>query len=136
MAGINPEEIDKIVISHDQWDHIGSLNHILKYSKRPDVYVPESVSDNLKNEINRRTNIIEVSKVEKICKNIWTTGELCEETKEQSLVIKTEKSSIIITNCIHPWLERIIEKSREFRDVYAIIGCLHDSEVDILNGIT
>lgn len=65
IADINPEEIDKIVISHDHWDHIGGLNHILKYGKKPEVYVPQSASYNLKNEIKRFTNITEISNAKK-----------------------------------------------------------------------
>jgi 7,8-dihydropterin-6-yl-methyl-4-(beta-D-ribofuranosyl)aminobenzene 5'-phosphate synthase len=135
IAGVNPEEVDKIVISHSHWDHIGGLNHILNFTKTIDVYIPESVSENLKNEIKNHANIVEVSKAQKICKNVWTTGELGEKTKEQSLILKTKLGNIILTGCAHSGLESIIEKSREFGEVYAVIGGFHDSSVDILNGI-
>lgn len=134
-AGINPEIIDKIVISHSDWDHIGGLNHILKYEKKPEVYVPESISINLKNEIKRYTEIIEISKSIEICENVWTTGELGEKIKEQSLVIKTEKRNVILTGCAHPGLESIIEKSKKFGEIYAVIGGFHDSDIDVLNEI-
>ena len=73
MAEINPKNIDKIIISHSHWDHIGGLNHILELGKQPEVYIPKSLSNNLKNEIRRYTNVIEVSEAQEICENIWTT---------------------------------------------------------------
>lgn len=135
IAGINPEKIDKIVISHPDWDHIGGLNSILNYGKQAEVFVPGSISTNLINEIKRYANVIKISKARKICENIWTTGELGEKIKEQSLIIKTEKGNIILTGCAHPGLESIIKKSREFGKIYAVIGGFHGSKVDILNEI-
>lgn len=134
IAGIKPEEINKIVISHPDWDHIGCLNYMLKHAEA-DVYLTKSVSNNLKNEIKCYANVIEVSEAQKISKDVWTTGELGEEIKEQSLVINTQKGNIIITGCAHPGLEAIIEKSKEMGDIHAIIGGFHDSNTQILKGI-
>lgn len=133
-AGINPEEIDTIVISHQHWDHIGGLNHVLEYTRNPDVYIPESVSENLKNEVKNQANIVEVSEARKVCDNIYTTGELGEKIKEQSLVLCSKKGNIVLTGCAHPGLEVIIKKSREFGEIYGVIGGFHDSNVDILKG--
>ncbi len=136
IACFNPEEIDKIVISHSHWDHIGGLNHILNCAKEPEVYIPKSIPENLKNEIKKYADIIEVSESQKICENVWTTGELGDKIKEQSLVIKTEKGNIILTGCAHPGIESIIEKSMRFGDVYAVMGGFHDSDIEILNEIS
>lgn len=135
IEGVKPEEIDKIVISHSHWDHIGGLNHILNNEKTSVVYVPKSVSDNLKNEIKRHNSVIEISESMEICEKIWTTGELGEEIKEQSLVLITDKGNIVLTGCAHPGLERIVEKSRELGHIYGVIGGFHDSDISILNEI-
>ncbi|MGZ7136148.1 MAG: MBL fold metallo-hydrolase [Methanobacterium sp.] len=135
IAGVNPEEIDKIVISHSHWDHIGGLNQVLNNAKGIQVYTLKSFSKNLKNEIKRYATIIEISNQKKIGENIWTTGELGDKIKEQSLVLHTKKGNIVLTGCAHPGLEVIIEKSREFGDVYGVIGGFHDSSIDILKDI-
>lgn len=135
IAGINPEEIDTVVISHLHWDHIGGLNNILNCTTNPDVYIPQSASKNLKAEIKNQANVVEVSEAKKIHENIYTTGELGEKIKEQSLVLFSKKGNIILTGCAHPGLEIIIQKSREFGDIYAVIGGFHDSNIDILEGI-
>lgn len=135
IAGINPKNIDKIVISHGHWDHIGGINRILTYAIKTEVYVPMSLSNNLKNEIKRYANLIEISNAQEISDNIWTTGELGEEIKEQSLVIKTDRGNVILTGCAHPGLDIIMEKSREWGDVHAVVGGFHYSEVEILKNI-
>jgi len=136
IAGIKPEEIDKIVLSHSHWDHIGGINHILKYNKKTEVYVLKSFSKNLKNEIKRHSQLIETFYPQIICENVCTTGELGHKTKEQSLVIKTKKGNVIVTGCAHPGIDNIIKKSKEFGDIYAIIGGFHDSEnLKVLKGI-
>lgn len=135
IAGIKPEEIDTVVISHLHWDHIGGLNHMLNCIKNPDVYIPKSASKNLKSEIKNQANITDVSEAKKIHENIYTTGELGDKIKEQSLVLLSKKGNIILTGCAHPGLESIIQKSREFGDIYAVIGGFHDSNIDILDGI-
>lgn len=135
MAGIYPEDLDAVFISHSHWDHIGGLNHILCYTKNIDVYLPKSISLNLKNEIKSQANIIEVSQLQSVYGNIYTTGELGVKIKEQSMVIGTIKGNVIITGCAHPGLDSIIAKSRELGHIYGIIGGFHDSNIDILKGI-
>ena len=134
-AGINPEEIDKVVISHLHWDHIGGLNHILNCTRNPDVYIPKSASENLKTEIKNQAHVTEVSGIKKILDNVYTTGELGEKIKEQSLVLLSKKGNIILTGCAHPGLEIIIQKSQELGDIYAVMGGFHDSNIHILEGI-
>ncbi|MCE5214382.1 MAG: MBL fold metallo-hydrolase [Methanobacterium sp.] len=135
IAGVKPEEIDKIFISHAHWDHIGGINHILAYENISEVYLPCSVSVNLKNEIKQYTEVIEISESREICENIWTTGELGNDIKEQSMVIMTDKGNIVLTGCAHPGLKTIIKKSRELGDIHAIVGGFHDSDIDILKDI-
>lgn len=134
IMGVRPEEIDKIVISHSHWDHIGGLTHLIKYNIS-EVYIPESVSKNLKNELKRYSNVIEVSDAIEISDRIWSTGELGEDIKEQSLIIMTDKGNMVVTGCAHPGLESIIEKSRKLGDIHAVLGGFHDSDIGILNDI-
>ena len=135
LMGINPNEINKIILSHSHWDHIGGLNHLIKYEAEPDVYLPQSFSINLKNEIKRYANVIEISSQRKISDTIWTTGELGDKIKEQSLIINSEKGNIVLTGCAHSGLNNIIKSSKNLGKIHAIIGGFHDSEVDLLKNI-
>lgn len=135
LMNVQPDEIDKIVLSHGHWDHIGGLNHLLSYKTVPDLYLPQSLSINLKNEIKRHANVVEISYPQKISENIWTTGELGEKIKEQALVIETSKGNVILTGCAHPGLNRIIESAKNWGDVRAVVGGFHDSNIDVLADI-
>jgi len=135
VAGIRLEEIDKIVLSHQHWDHIGGINHLLEHIN-PDIYLGKSFSLNLKNELGKRSNLIEVSETTQIAENVWTTGELGDKIKEQSLILETDEGLIIVTGCAHPGLESIIKKSESLGEIHAIIGGFHDfDDLKILKDI-
>jgi 7,8-dihydropterin-6-yl-methyl-4-(beta-D-ribofuranosyl)aminobenzene 5'-phosphate synthase len=134
VMGLNPYEIKKVVISHSHWDHIGGLNHILTYNQ-PEIFIPKSASKNLKNEIKRYSDVIEIFDKQEISNGVWTTGELGDDIKEQSLIMGTDKGNVILTGCAHPGLENILGKLGDIADIHAVVGGFHDSNVDILNGI-
>lgn len=135
VMGLSTQDIKKVVISHSHWDHIGGLNHILRYNT-PEIFLPKSVSRNLKNEIKRFADVIEIFGKQEISNGVWTTGELGDEIKEQSLIIETGKGKVILTGCAHPGLENILEELGDIEDIHAVVGGFHDSNVDILNGIS
>jgi len=128
--GINPGEIDVIVLSHQHWDHIGGLNHVLDEAGNVEVYVPASFSTNLKNEIKSRASLKEVSAGHEITASIYTTGELTGrfngmELAEQSLAIETSKGILVVTGCSHPGVDKILEAASEFGKLYGIVGGFH-----------
>lgn len=136
--GINPEDIDKIVISHDHWDHTGGLPFILnKMNDNKEIFVPESISKRLKGEISLRAKLHEVSEKQKISDKIFTTGELGRLIKEQSLFIETDKGFVVITGCAHPGVDNIIDFVKRYGKVYWVIGGFHDfSNLDYLKDIS
>ena len=103
-VGANYEDIDYIFISHDHHDHTGGLISFLEVKGNIPVYVPNSMSDALKNKIKSYAPIIEISNAGEICKNVYTTGELGSNIKEQSIMVKTKKDivSIFVKNVCAP----------------------------------
>ncbi len=139
-AHISPEEIGKVVLSHQHWDHIGGLSVLLNANPDMEVYVPASFSKRLKDEISKRARLVEVSEAAEICHNIYTTGELdtgVKGMKEQSLVVDSGRELYIVTGCSHPGLTRIMNAASHFGTVAGIVGGLHGStEYEVLEGMT
>ena len=130
---IDFSKIKHIIISHNDWDHISGLWYLINRYKNLTVYI----CPNFKSEIKERiksfgVNIAEVKECLKIKDQIYTTGELICNSKEeviyeQSLVIKTPNGLIIITGCAHPGIINIIEnvKKQFNEDIYLVLGGLH-----------
>ena len=134
---INPKEIDVVVLSHIHQDHVGGLESFLGENSDVDVYVPQSFPVSFKENIEKSGAMVsEVDDVSKICKNVYSTGEMGMFIKEQSLIIKTDKGLIVVTGCAHPGIVKIIKKTKESvkDDVLLVLGGFHlrdDSESKI-----
>jgi len=106
---INPEDIDMVVLSHNHWDHVGSLDTLLNIKPELKVFKPTWAS-----------------KSQKIFKNFMTTGALDEwGIKEQALIGITNKGLVLITGCSHPGLENILDIARDYGKIYAVVGGFH-----------
>ena len=87
QLNVEPDSINKVVISHNHWDHIGGLKEFLQANNKAQVFHPKSFS-----------------KQTKISLGVYSTGALGTSIKEQSLVVSTKKANLIITGCAHPGL--------------------------------
>ncbi|MFP4655742.1 MAG: MBL fold metallo-hydrolase [Methanohalobium sp.] len=136
MLGVSPKAIEKVVLSHQHWDHIGGLTNILKSNPNLVVYVLDSFSKYLKNEISARAKLVEISRPGEIYPGIYTTGEIGGKIKEQSLVVDSCAGIYVITGCAHPGIKDILKASSQFGEVVGIIGGLHGSrEYDLLKNL-
>jgi len=70
--GVRPEEIKRAVISHAHWDHLGGLTHIRRRDLQ--VYVPQSFSRRLREELASRFELHEVTDAQRIREGVWSTG--------------------------------------------------------------
>ena len=125
ILDLDPLKIEKVVLSHEHWDHIGGLTHLLNINKNLKIYVPKSISKRLKSEISVRAELIEINEPTEIADDCFSTGELGSRTKEQSLIIKTKKGPVVVTGCAHPGLEKIISGANMVGNIHSIIGGFH-----------
>ncbi len=125
---IDPTVVEEIFISHAHWDHTGGLADFLKINPVK-VYVPSSYK-----VPGGVAEIIEVKEALKLHDDIFSTGEL--ENVEQSLVVKTEKGSVVIAGCSHPGVKNILNAASPFGKPYALIGGLHGfNEFDLVEDL-
>jgi 7,8-dihydropterin-6-yl-methyl-4-(beta-D-ribofuranosyl)aminobenzene 5'-phosphate synthase len=68
-----------------------------------------------------------VDKSVEICRDVYLTGEMGYEIKEQSLIIDTPKGLIIVTGCSHPGIVNILKRAREILDkpIRLVFGGFH-----------
>jgi len=69
----------------------------------------------------------------KIHDGVFSTGEL--DGIEQSLAVETERGIVIITGCSHPPMDQILESASRFGQPYGIIGGLHGTKPESLDGL-
>ncbi|MBN2354472.1 MBL fold metallo-hydrolase, partial [candidate division KSB1 bacterium] len=111
---VDLSKIDLIVISHMHGDHTGGLASVLDKVKNIPVYLPASASKSQQRAIqNSGGKVILCKDSVSPCKDVFTTGEMGDEIKEQSLLIKTAKGLVVITGCSHPGVADIAKRAGE-----------------------
>ena len=126
--GINPREIDTVVLSHIHNDHVGGLKEFLEKNEHVTVYLPMSFPRELKgNLMSAGIRIVEVHDATKICDGVYTTGELGAAIKEQSLIVHTTQGMIVLTGCAHPGIVTILKGAKALvkDDILLAMGGFH-----------
>jgi len=126
--GIDPKQIETVVLSHEHGDHVGGLASFLSANPNVTVYVLRSFPPSIKNEAKGHgAEVVEVAGPAKISEHVLSTGEMGTMIKEQSLVIPTDRGLIVITGCAHPGVVKIVEKAKELtnQEVLLVMGGFH-----------
>jgi 7,8-dihydropterin-6-yl-methyl-4-(beta-D-ribofuranosyl)aminobenzene 5'-phosphate synthase len=125
---IDPKTVNTLVLSHIHHDHIGGLSHFLRKNHRVTVFMPQSLPQSVKDKVRQAgAKLVGVHKPMKICRNVYSTGELGTFIREESLIIKTSKGLIVITGCAHPGIVNIVKMAKGLlsSEVYLVLGGFH-----------
>jgi len=130
---IDIAKIKHIVLSHDDWDHIAGLRHLIQNRKDLTVYICPGFKRKIKDRIaSFGVKLIEARGMTQIKDGIYSTGELYGESEgrkiyEQSVVIKTGDGLTVICGCAHPGVVNIVRHAKEsFQTrVHSLIGGFH-----------
>jgi len=126
---IDPGEVDIVVLSHIHGDHVGGLSGFLEENSAVTVYLPQSFPQSFKDEVKSLgAKVEEVYEARELFSGVYTTGELGNGIKEQSLIVTTGKGQVIITGCAHPGVANIIRVAKDVVPddrVYLVIGGFH-----------
>jgi 7,8-dihydropterin-6-yl-methyl-4-(beta-D-ribofuranosyl)aminobenzene 5'-phosphate synthase len=127
ILGIDPTQIESIVLSHAHGDHTGGLSELLELENRPTVYLTHSFSSSFKNQVGRETEVIEVTPGLSFFKGMYSTGEMGGGIREQALIVQTKNGLVIVTGCAHPGVVKIIQQARALFDgrVRLVLGGFH-----------
>ncbi len=136
ILGVDPESIDRVVISHGQKDHVGGISGLLKNREAP-VNVYSLVSSrgtgsllgtnglSIPSGFTNRARLIDLEGWEQLSENLFVTPALPYAGGEECfLVVYSSKGPIIISGCCHCGPEAVMDKvARKFdRDPRAFIG--------------
>jgi len=128
--GIDPKEVDAVVLSHSHGDHVGGLSGFLNANARVKVYVLGSFPGGIAEDARGLgADVVEAGQPTGICAGAETTGELVGESgiPEQALLLRGDAGSAVITGCAHPGIGRIVEhaEAQTGGEVLIALGGFH-----------
>ena len=120
---------DTLFLSHHHWDHIGGVDSLIELKPDIDLVVPSSLSKNLIRDLRSMTKSVLTVDGEgrRIGDDLYSTGLMGDEVKEQSLIIDTDAGLIVITGCAHSGIVNIVKKAKALlgREVLLLLGGFH-----------
>lgn len=125
---VDLNQVEQIVISHNHGDHTGGLSAVLDKNHDVSVYLPISFPyEFVRNVENKKAKVVSVDEPVEICQNVFLTGEMGDQIKEQSLIINTSKGLIIVTGCSHQGIVNILKQAKKILDkpIYLVFGGFH-----------
>jgi 7,8-dihydropterin-6-yl-methyl-4-(beta-D-ribofuranosyl)aminobenzene 5'-phosphate synthase len=121
-------QVDKVVISHNHWDHTGGLMEFLKVNPAAPVYVPYQFPyDFIRRVEQAGGTVVPVNQPCEISKNVYLTGQMGDAIKEMGVIVNAPKGLIMVMGCSHPGIAQMVRKSREAlqKDIYLVFGGFH-----------
>jgi 7,8-dihydropterin-6-yl-methyl-4-(beta-D-ribofuranosyl)aminobenzene 5'-phosphate synthase len=123
--GIDPADIDIIVLSHYHSDHTGGLDAVLDAGATSTIFVPASFPEDFKDRLATRTSVVEVTGPAEIAEGFRTTGEMGSSIVEQALVVDASTGLVLVTGCAHPGIVAIVRSAAGAGDVDLVMGGFH-----------
>ena len=123
--GIDPNEIDFVVISHEHGDHVNGLSYLAKIRPGLKVYVPKGVARRIGAH---GLNVVEVEKTMEVADGVAVIGWLPGPPAEEALAINVEgRGLVILVGCSHPGVANIVAKAKTDLEVkpYLVLGGFH-----------
>ncbi len=128
QLNVDLNKVKQIVISHIHYDHTGGLAAVLDKNHDVQVYLPISFPyEFIRRVENKRAKVKSVDEPVKICRHVYSTGEMGDRIKEQSLIINTNKGLIIVTGCSHQGIVNILKRAKDLfdKEIYLVFGGFH-----------
>jgi 7,8-dihydropterin-6-yl-methyl-4-(beta-D-ribofuranosyl)aminobenzene 5'-phosphate synthase len=126
--GINAEDIDFLIISHEHGDHTSGIPAFVKMKRDIPVIIPYSFSERFKKTMTGyglEPNLVKGPA--RICENLFTSGEFDYQIPEQALVLNTKQGLVVMTGCSHPGIVEMLKEIKYTfkKDIFMVFGGFH-----------
>lgn len=134
--GLSPSQIDRVILSHPHYDHIGGLGPLLELNSDTTVYVPSFFPVKLKMQLMSACRMHETfgyeQIIDKVSVNIATN-----HLYEQFCVLELSTGLLILTGCAHPGLENILTIVQKYgKPIFGVLGGFHDfKQLELLQSL-
>jgi 7,8-dihydropterin-6-yl-methyl-4-(beta-D-ribofuranosyl)aminobenzene 5'-phosphate synthase len=137
--GLDPDQFQAVLISHDDDDHTIGLKAFLQANPNVDVFLAREAPYGAAFAKAAGAKYHNVTEPEDVAKGIRTTGPIDKQSQqEHALVLDTANGLIVMTGCAHPGIIPIIEKVRSLnpgKPIALVMGGFHlfrtaDTKVD------
>jgi 7,8-dihydropterin-6-yl-methyl-4-(beta-D-ribofuranosyl)aminobenzene 5'-phosphate synthase len=128
VLGVDLKKIDQVIISHNHGDHTGGLAAVLERNPNVTVLFPVSFPPDFARRVESlKAKTQTVDKPVEVCRNVYLTGEMGDEIKEQSLIIDSPRGHIIVTGCSHQGIVNILKRAKEIlnKPICLVFGGFH-----------
>jgi len=127
--GLDPNQIDAVVISHIHGDHTGGLASLLRLRRGMHVYIPTGFPALFKEQVRSQGCMpVEADDSIELCAGAKTTGTLGKGAiEEHGLCAKTPSGWVLITGCAHPGVGDVAAKAKAITGgpIELVVGGFH-----------
>jgi 7,8-dihydropterin-6-yl-methyl-4-(beta-D-ribofuranosyl)aminobenzene 5'-phosphate synthase len=129
VLGIDPKDIDAVVISHEHWEMYEAIGFIIEENNKIPIYTTNAVIKLLKEKNSAwEANLRSVSRFVQFTPSIYFQNLLSEPghggphgIDEVHIILKTDRGLVIFQGCGHPQILKIVERSK----AYTLVDKVH-----------
>ena len=125
LAGVSCASIDKVVLSHDHWDHTGGLPHLHGLRDDVAVFALPGFSPETLDRMPAQARIQEVTGPDRVAVGLSTTGPIGARVPEQALWFSSPEGLVMVIACGHPGVDAQLMALGTDEPVHGLIGGFH-----------